>query len=266
LGLLYYKGDGVARDNDKARELFRKAAGMSQTEAMHDLGVVYGNGYGVPRDYIKARDWFQKGADLGDATCMFNVGVLYATGDGIARNYTKAREWYQKAAEAGHASAMYNLGYMFEKGSGGPQDYAKALDWYQKAVDADPDNGYAKKALLSLRRRIPGDQVRAPAVESKGQLSKPYVGRWERITDAGLRETYKFDSDGHCSYEGTAASLQGTYVEEAPGILHLKVKGKVILGEDNGVSADTRLEYTIERSCLILTGENGKSDKYFPEQ
>jgi hypothetical protein len=108
-----------------------------------------------------------------------------------------------------------------------------------------------KKLLLHLK-----------AAESSGQVSKPYVGRWERIMDTENRETIEFTSDGRYSYESFAGTLHGTYVEESPGILHIKAEGERLLF--GAVSGDTRAEYQLEGSCLIVTTENGLSDKYFP--
>jgi hypothetical protein len=104
--------------------------------------------------------------------------------------------------------------------------------------------------------------VWALAIESKAEVSKPYVGRWERIMDSGNRETVEFTSDGRFSYDSYAGVLRGTYVEESPGILRIKAKGERLLF--GATSGDARAEYEMEGSCLIVTTENGKSDKYFP--
>jgi TPR repeat protein len=290
LGWLYENGQGVTQDYTKAREWYQKAAEAGNTDAMINLGVMYGTGRGVTRDYGKARQWYQKAIEAGSTDAMNNLGLLYAT----ARDYRKALEWFQKGADADNAKAMYSLGVLYRDAHGVARDYGKSREWFKRAADAgvvdamtnlgvlyadahdyinarewfqkaaDGGNTQAKEALLRLRKDTLTDQDPAQAAESNRQLSKPYVGRWERITAAGLRESYEFTSDGRCFFDYPATTLQGTYVEEAPGILHLKVKGKVILGEDNGVFDDTRLEYELKGSCLILTTENGSSDKFFP--
>jgi uncharacterized protein len=48
---------------------------------------------------------------------------------------------------------MINLGRLYLDGKGVPKDYGKAREWYQKAADADPNNTYAKQALLRLEKR-----------------------------------------------------------------------------------------------------------------
>jgi hypothetical protein len=104
--------------------------------------------------------------------------------------------------------------------------------------------------------------VWALAIESMAEVSKPYVGRWERIMDSGNRETIEFTSDGRFSYDSYSGVLRGTYVEESPGILRIKATGERLLF--GATSGDARAEYEMEGSCLIVTTENGKSDKYFP--
>jgi TPR repeat protein len=45
----------------------QKAADAGNATAMKDLGWLYANGQGVARDYDKAREWYQKAADAGSA-------------------------------------------------------------------------------------------------------------------------------------------------------------------------------------------------------
>jgi hypothetical protein len=99
-------------------------------------------------------------------------------------------------------------------------------------------------------------------IESVGQSGKPYVGRWERIMGSGNKETIEFTSDGKYFYDSYAATFHGTYVEESPGILFIKAEGeKLIWGEASG---EIRAEYEMEGRLLIITTEDGTSNKYFP--
>jgi TPR repeat protein/CHAT domain-containing protein/Tfp pilus assembly protein PilF len=153
LGMLYLDGHGVAQDYVKAREWLQKAIDAGNASAMTNLGWVYENGHGVGHDYVKACEWYQKAANAGDAFGMKFLAVMYENGYGVAQDYVKAREWYQRAADAGNIDAMINLGRLYLDGKGVPKDYGKAREWYQKAADADPNNTYAKQALLRLEKR-----------------------------------------------------------------------------------------------------------------
>ena len=51
LGKRYESGDGVAKDYDKAREWFKKAAAKDNSDAMYNLGLLYRHGRGGAQDY-----------------------------------------------------------------------------------------------------------------------------------------------------------------------------------------------------------------------
>jgi tetratricopeptide (TPR) repeat protein len=168
LGGLYANGNGVAQDNDlarewyskavaagntagmyhlgtlysrqrdyaKARQWYEKAASAGEAMAMTNLGALYDHGNGVTQDYSLARQWYEKAVAAGDARAMTDLGVLYANGHGVTQDYSLAREWYEKAASAGRSVAMYNLGSLYEKGHGVPQDLSVARQWYEKSAAA----------------------------------------------------------------------------------------------------------------------------------
>ena len=58
LGIMYYKGRGVAQDYTEAMKWWRLAAEQGFAEALNNLGMMYGNGDGVPADFVEAHKWF----------------------------------------------------------------------------------------------------------------------------------------------------------------------------------------------------------------
>ena len=134
LGLMYAKGDGVAKDRAKAAEWWQKAATQGSTKSQYNLGLLYARGDGVAKDMAKAAEWWQKAATQGDAKAQGYLGWLYEQGDGVAKDMAKAAELYQKAAEQGDAKAQISLGMMYEEGNGVAKDLAKAVELYQKAA------------------------------------------------------------------------------------------------------------------------------------
>ncbi len=171
LGLLYYYGDGVEEDKERARELFQSVIEQGYVEgyfgtgcflhdegeyeaamedyikasegtepiftrtAMNNIGWAYCHGDGVEQDYALAMEWYEKAAALGDINAMLNIGTMYSEGNGVEQDYTLAMEWYEKAADIGDATAMNNIGTMYYNGDGVKQDYALAIEWYEKAAD-----------------------------------------------------------------------------------------------------------------------------------
>ena len=60
LGLCYYKGEGVRKDQAEAVKWFRKAAEQGHVKGQCNLGVCYDNGEGVPKDDAEAVKWFAR--------------------------------------------------------------------------------------------------------------------------------------------------------------------------------------------------------------
>ena len=58
LGLIYMSGqEDVKPDQDKARELYLKAANLGYAKAQYYYGVSYFRGEGVPTDYVQGHAW-----------------------------------------------------------------------------------------------------------------------------------------------------------------------------------------------------------------
>lgn len=90
LGLVYYEGDSVPQDYEKAFSLFKKSADREYVEAQFNLGVMYENGVGVNQDYKKAMQSYLSAAKNGDSEARNNIGSLYYFGKGVTQNYDKA--------------------------------------------------------------------------------------------------------------------------------------------------------------------------------
>lgn len=171
LGFLYYNGQGVEQDVEKAQELFdavieqgdmggylgnafiaydkgdytvalencnKVLEGTEQVflaEAMGSIGALYFHGQGIEQDYAQALEWYRKAADLGETDSMINIGSMYLYGQGVEQDYTQALEWYEKAADLGKENAMGWLGYLYYNGLGVEQDYTQALEWFKKGAD-----------------------------------------------------------------------------------------------------------------------------------
>ena len=93
-----------------AVELYTLAAEQGsvrvRTIAMFNLGVLYMRGQGVAKSYELAREWLAKAAQKGNEDAMVNLGAMYIQGQGVAQSYELAREWLTKAAHEGHEVAI----------------------------------------------------------------------------------------------------------------------------------------------------------------
>ena len=73
------------------------------------MGRIYYQGEGVPIDYDKAFYWYKKAADQGEAIAQKNLGLLYYYGEGVTQNEAQAKYWFRKACNNGNQEGCENL-------------------------------------------------------------------------------------------------------------------------------------------------------------
>jgi len=112
LGVMFYTGEGVIKNDVEAAECFRKAAERGHVYAQYNLGAMYHNGIGVTQNDIEAAKWFRKAAEQGNADAQNDLGVMYYLGKGVTQNDIEAAKWFRKAAEQEHAAAYGGLGWL----------------------------------------------------------------------------------------------------------------------------------------------------------
>ncbi len=134
LAAMYYKGQGVPRDDAEAAKWYRKAADQGDAVAQNNTGLMYDNGRGVPQDFGEAVKWYRRAAEQGQTGAQFNLGVMYRTGLGVRQDPAEAALWFQRAAEAGLAEAQYTMGRMRHLGVVLVRDDRRALNWYRRAA------------------------------------------------------------------------------------------------------------------------------------
>lgn len=84
---------GVAPKNTKiAAQYYAAAAKLGHEPSVHNLGVLYYFGDGVPKDEKTAIELFKIGADKRIYHSYYMLGRIFET----QRNYTEAIRWYQK--------------------------------------------------------------------------------------------------------------------------------------------------------------------------
>lgn len=63
VGVMYHKGTEVPRDDDKAVELYRKAAAQGEPTAMYNLSMCYLDGHGVKKSKRLYSHWLRRFVD-----------------------------------------------------------------------------------------------------------------------------------------------------------------------------------------------------------
>ena len=164
LGFCYSTGVGVARDEQKAIDLYLKAAEQNNARAQFLMCIRYGHGLGVAEDNEKANIWFKRALDN-----KYRKAVLLATplseivpgttldtmkdagfdnqGDGVEEDSGKSANWYRKAADSGSKEAQYNLGICYATGNGVERDISQAVIWIRKAAEQGLNIAHANLAM-----------------------------------------------------------------------------------------------------------------------
>ncbi len=172
--LMLFTGSAHTAEDDF--DAVKKAAELGYAEAQYNLGLMYYKGEGVAYDKAEAVRWYRKAAEQGHADAQYKLGAMYnyygvgATkdyGGGVTQDYAEAVRWYRKAAERGYTRAQYKLGIMYAYGVGVPEDDIQAYAWISLASAQGVEN--AKNA----KERLTGEMTRAEIVEAQ-KLSRKY--------------------------------------------------------------------------------------------
>ncbi len=86
---------------DTALAQFLPAAEQGNLAAQYHLGLMYARGEGVAKDFTEAARWFGRAADGGHSHSQFILGHMYAKGDGVTVDRAQAHMWFTAAAANG---------------------------------------------------------------------------------------------------------------------------------------------------------------------
>lgn len=89
-------------------ELVQKAE-AGNAGAQYSLGVCYFKGKGVAQDEEVAVKWWTLAAKQGNAFAQFNLGECYDEGKGVAKDAKEAVRWISLAAKQGIPLAQKEL-------------------------------------------------------------------------------------------------------------------------------------------------------------
>ncbi len=86
---------------DQALALFLPAADQGNISALFHVGLMYARGEGVARNLAEAAKWFERAADGGHNHAQFLIGHMYSKGDGVPVDRVRAHMWFTAAAANG---------------------------------------------------------------------------------------------------------------------------------------------------------------------
>lgn len=138
VGMSYFNGRGVEKDNHKAAVNFLRAARMGHAQAQYNLGLLLcGEGKACPQGLEKSVHWFRKAAEQEYVPAFWEMGNAYRDGLGVERNFGEAAAWFTRGVQVGDPSCMTFLGLMHFRGEGMAEDEEAAVQLWREAADMD---------------------------------------------------------------------------------------------------------------------------------
>ena len=136
LGDTFYYGKGVEPDAQEAIRWYEKAVAAGIPFGNECIGMMYYAGNGVPVDYEKAFLYFTKnGSDVSFCT-LYALGEMYRQGLFVEKDLEAARDYYEeivysdskfKKLDDYYWRACYRLGRAYHYGWGTEEDIDEAL-------------------------------------------------------------------------------------------------------------------------------------------
>ena len=133
VGLLYVRGLGLEKNEEKAFICFKQAADAGYVPAFMLVGYSYFEGRGIPADTTLAVDWFRKAMEKDDASAYGKMATLFEKGIGMEKDERKAFELMTQSADKGDWNSMLYLAKYYEMGIGIEPDHQAALRQLRKA-------------------------------------------------------------------------------------------------------------------------------------
>ncbi len=106
----------IARgDLPRATWWLEKAAQKGHAPAQYQLAVMYYTGEGMEQNTQRARELLEKAAQKGHAPAQYLLALMYYKGEGGKTDKPQARYWLEKAAQQGFDPAKTILEMLFKK-------------------------------------------------------------------------------------------------------------------------------------------------------
>lgn len=182
LGLMYFRGNIIPRDDKLSIYWTEKAAAQGMEMAQYNLALAYLKGYaGLKPDANTIIELLNKPAK-NNPNAQAVLGMIYLQGKLLPRDEKLGCAWSLQAAENGVAGAAYNLGICYLEGKGGlSKDKIQARLWLEKAAAGN----------IRESREVLSKLAQASDVKPK----KPRVKVAKKMLDEGM--IVDFNKDLH---------------------------------------------------------------------
>lgn len=121
-------------------------------EAFYKLACCLDEGFGIAKDEQRAIDMYQRASEIGHAMASYKLGQIYFNGRGVTVNKKRAYDMFFRASSGGIGEGTRMLAYYYENGVGEtPVMKKRAVEMYEQAgAEGDEE---AKERAKVLRRK-----------------------------------------------------------------------------------------------------------------
>ena len=124
------------KDYETAFKIWSEEVNFKNDQAMANLGLMYLKGEGVAKDFTKAKEWFEKASAYDNDSANFNLALMYQTKIGVEENIPKAIEYFRKAVQKDHTQAAFRLGLILLKDRTNLDSIKEGFDCMIKAASS----------------------------------------------------------------------------------------------------------------------------------
>lgn len=173
LANVYFNGELVKEDMNRAKQLLEKAVELESGSAAYRLAWMYERGFlSENPDYAKAMEYYQMAASMDDeeksGMAKFRIGLYLEKGILGEAKPEEAQACYMKAAEAGDNEGIFAVGRCYRDGVGTEQNWDKAIEWFTKGAEKNEPSCLTELGLV---------YERGSGMEQNPQLALEYMTR-----------------------------------------------------------------------------------------
>jgi hypothetical protein len=161
----------IPPDQTKVIQWYEKGVKLNDWRSQYNLGVCYYQGYGVEKNNAKAKELLELAANSGNEMAQHGMAVYYMNieiGGKPWPSYKEGAKWHLLAAQGGNWYSQFAIGKLYEAGLGVVRDPIEALKWYLVSAS----NGHEPARVETKRLE---NTLTAKEVEAARSLAKTFV-------------------------------------------------------------------------------------------
>jgi len=167
----------------KAFEIWSHEVNYKNDQAMANLGLLYLKGEGVAKDYSKAKELFEEASKYDNDSANFNLGQMYQAQIGVKEDEQKAIHYFRKAVQKGHKQANLRLALLLLKNRSNIEYLKEGFSCM--IVAANSGNIMAKMQIAGLDREpnkegVINSSFRSNSVDKQLEIINDALDRYIR--------------------------------------------------------------------------------------